>query len=303
MSRLPPTAAIATLLCTLAAGGSAAAQQHTHAQHTREHQVTAPVHQVTTPQHVHPHANAHGDAGRTHQPREPVPALTDADRAAAFPDLGHGMEHAAPRNWRVLLDHFEITDGDSGRGQRVEGEAWYGTDTDRLWLRAGAERAGGRTHSADVELLYGRSIGPWWDIVAGVRQDIQPGPSRTWGAIGIQGLAPGRFEVAATGYVGASGRTAAHLQLEYDLLLTNRLVLQPVLGAWLHGGDDAARGIGSGLSSTETGLRLRYELHRQFAPYVGIVRERRHGRSADLRRAEDADVDDTQWVAGVRWWF
>ncbi|WP_233398504.1 copper resistance protein B [Luteimonas sp. MC1828] len=302
MSRLAPMAAIATLL--LAAGADAAAQQHAqhaqqaqHPQQPQQHGEPAPAGQATPPHH----ALSHGDDAS--QPHVPVPALTEADRAAAFPDLAHGMEHASPRNWRVLLDHFEFTDGDAGRGQRFEGEAWYGTDTDRLWLRAGAERGRGRTHHADVELLYGRSIGPWWDVVAGVRQDIQPGPSRTWGAIGIQGLAPGRFEVAATAYVGASGRTAAHLQLEYDLLLTNRLVLQPVLGAWLHGEDDAARGIGSGLSSTETGLRLRYEIHRQFAPYIGIVQERRHGHSADLRRAAGADVDDTQWVVGVRWWF
>lgn len=303
MSRLAKTVAVATFLCTLVPGGSAAARQHAHSQHSRhaqEHPAPVAAGQATGPEHAHD-ADDDGDSSR--QPHIPVPAPTDADRAAAFPELAHDMEHASPRNWRVLVDHFEITDTDEGRGQRVEGEAWYGTDTDRLWLRAGLERDAGRTHRADVELLYGRSIGPWWDVVAGVRQEFQPGPSRSWGAIGIQGLAPGRFEVAATAYVGASGRTAAHLQLEYDLLLTNRLVLQPTLGAWLHGEDDRARGIGSGLSSTETGLRLRYELHRQFAPYIGIVRERRHGRSADLRRAAGADGEDTQWVAGVRWWF
>ncbi|MBB1472005.1 copper resistance protein B [Luteimonas sp. MC1782] len=297
MSR-PSASGVATaVLGTLLACGNAAAQHEDHAQHAPTRPVPAAVGEAKPPRH------AHDNAVGADQPHFPVPALTAADRAAAFPELGHGMEHASPRNWRVLLDHFEITDSDDGRGQRVEGEAWYGTDTDRLWLRAGVERDGGRTHHADAELLYGRSIGPWWDVVAGVRQDFEPGPSRTWGAIGIQGLAPGRFEVAATAYVGASGRTAAHLQLEYDLLLTNRLVLQPALGAWVHGEDDAARRIGSGLSSTETGLRLRYEVHRQFAPYIGIVRERRHGRSAELRRAAGADGDETQWVAGVRWWF
>ena len=299
MSSLARPAAVAVLLCSLAAGGNAAAQQHPHAHHPQAHEAPTRVDQDPQPRPVH----AHIDAAGADTPRAPVPPLTDADRAAAFPEFGHGMEHASPLNWRVLIDHFELTEGDAARGQRMEGEAWFGTDTDRLWIRAGAERDGGRTHHADLELLYGRSVGPWWDVMGGLRHDFEPGPSRTWGVIGIQGLAPGRLEVSATAYVGSAGRSAAHFEVEYDLLLTNRLVLQPVLGAWLHGKDDAPREVGSGLSSTEAGLRLRYELHRQFAPYVGIVQERRHGRSADLRRAAGGDIEDTQWVAGVRWWF
>jgi copper resistance protein B len=102
-----------------------------------------------------------------------------------------------------------------------------------------------------------------------VRQDFRPGDPQTWAAVGIQGLAPYWFEVEATGYVGAGGRTAAKLEVEYELLFTNRLILQPLVELELYGKSDPERGIGRGLSSLETGLRLRYEIRREFAPYVG----------------------------------
>ena len=111
------------------------------------------------------------------------------------------------------------------------------------------------------------------------------------------------FEVSATGYVGESGHTAANIEVEYEVLFTNRLILQPLVELEFHGKDDPARGIGSGLSKVEAGLRLRYEVRREFAPYVGIVRERVFGRTADFHRAEGEPVDDTLFVAGVRVWF
>ena len=237
------------------------------------------------------------------QPREPIPPVTEADRAAAFPALRHHMEHAPGFNTYVLFNRLEATDGDHGRGQAWEAQAWFGGDIHRLWLRSEGERAGGDIESADLEVLYGRSVTPWWDVVAGIRHDVEPGPSRTWAAVGVQGLAPYMFEVSATGYLGESGRTAANVELEYEVLFTNRLILQPLVELEFHGKDDPARGIGSGLSKAEAGLRLRYEVRREFAPYVGIVRERRFGRTADYHRAEGEPVDDTKLVAGVRFWF
>lgn len=117
------------------------------------------------------------------------------------------------------------------------------------------------------------------------------------------GLAPYKFEVEATAYLGPSGQTAARFEVEYETLLTNRLILQPLLEVNLYGKDDPRRGIGSGLSTVEAGLRLRYEFTRQFAPYIGVVRERAFGGTADLRRADDEDIDDTRFVAGLRIWF
>lgn len=250
-----------------------------------------------------PHADHHHHAGSAQQPREPIPELTDADREAAFPVLQRHMEHAPELNFRVLFERFEWQDADAGSAFAWENKTWIGGDLDRLWIRSEGERTSGRTHAADIELLYGRSVAPWWDVVGGIRHEFRPGPSRSWAAIGVQGLAPYWFEVGATAYLGESGRTAASLKAEYELLLTNRLILQPLLELELHGKDDPARGIGSGLSKAELGLRLRYEVSRRFAPYVGIVRERAYGRTAELQRQAGGHEGDTRVVAGIRWWF
>jgi copper resistance protein B len=204
-------------------------------------------------------------------PGEPVPPVTDADRAAAFPDLAHSMEHGAGINHYVLVDRLEAVDLERGSGEAWELQGWVGGDIDRLWFRSEGERARGHTESADVELLYGHSVSPWWDLVAGVKHDFKPGDSQTWAAFGVQGMSPYKFEIEATAYLGEDGRSAASFEAEYDVLLTNRLILQPLLEVELHGKDDPRRGIGSGLSTAEAGLRLRYEVTRQFAPYIGVL--------------------------------
>lgn len=245
-----------------------------------------------------PDAASHGA-----HPHGAVPPVTDADRAAAFPPLSRHMEHAQDVHWRVLFDRLEARHGHDGTGQAWEGNAWIGGDLHRLWLRGEGEREGGRTRAADLEALYGRSVSPWWDLVAGVRHEFLPGDGRTWLAIGVQGIAPYWFEVAATFYLGESGRTAAALETSYDLLLTNRLVLQPKLEARAYGRADPEHGTGSGLATVEAGLRLRYEVTRRFAPYAGYAWSRAFGGTADLRRDAGQPADDHGWVAGVRVWF
>lgn len=237
------------------------------------------------------------------QPREPIPPITAADRAAAFPPVTVDAIHDNAIHHYVQFDRLEAWDAKPGTGFGWEGKAWIGTDLNRLWLRSEGERVDGVTENADLEVMYGHSIAPWWDLLAGVRQDFGRGPARTWAAFGVQGLAPYKFEVQATAYVGESGRTAARMEIEYTTLLTNRLILQPLLEANLYGRDDAPRGIGTGLSTLEAGLRLRYEFTRQFAPYIGIVRERAFGGTADFRRAAGEDSSDTRIVVGVRTWF
>ena len=203
----------------------------------------------------------------------------------------------------VLLDRLEAWDADHGKGQAWEAQAWIGGDLSRLWLRSEGERVDGHTESADLEVLYGRSVSAWWDVVGGIRHDFQPGSPQTWAAIGLQGLAPYKFEVQATAYLGESGQTAADIEVEYELLLTNRLILQPLVELEWHGKDDPQRGIGSGLGKVEAGLRLRYEFTRRFAPYVGVVYERAFGGTADLHEAAGEDTRDTRVVAGLRLWF
>ncbi len=246
--------------------------------------------------------DAHGTRADT---APPLPAITDADRRAAFPVLGSGhATHDDRVHHYLLFDRLEASDADHGSTPLSwEVEGWLGTDIDRLWLRSEGERSGGETHSADLELLYGRSVSAWWDVVAGVRHEFLPADGRSWVAVGVQGLAPQMFEVQATAYIGEGGRTRASAEVEYELLLTNRLVLQPVVEASWHGDADAARGIGAGLSMMEAGLRLRYEVTRRFAPYIGVVHERAFGDTADLRRAAGGDDRDTRVVAGIRAWF
>ena len=236
-------------------------------------------------------------------PRTPVPAVTDADRAAAFAYADNHAVHDNTIQRYFLIDRLEGFDTDDGAGQAWEAQSWIGTDLNKVWLRSEGERAGGHTEAADLEVLYGRAFARWWDVVAGVRHDFKPGDSQDFLAIGVMGLAPYKFEVEATAYLGERGQTAARFEVEYETLLTNRLILQPLVELNLHGKDDPSRGIGSGLSTAEAGVRLRYEFTRQFAPYIGIVHERAFGRTADFRRDDGEDTSDTRLVAGVRIWF
>lgn len=236
------------------------------------------------------------------EPITPIPPLTDADRAAAFPELHHAMHHDSGINSFVLFNRLEGWDADHGRGFAWEGQGWIGTDVNRLWFRTEGEREDSATHSADLELLYGRGVTAWWDVVAGVRQEFQPA-GRTWAAIGVQGLAPYMFETQATLYVDEDGRVEANVEVEYELLLTNRLVLQPLVEMNFAARDDVERGVGAGLSTAEAGLRLRYEFTRKFAPYVGLAHERAFGGTADLGRASGEPEADTRWVVGLRTWF
>ncbi len=238
------------------------------------------------------------------QPRTPIPPITDADREAAKPPA-HGHHHGDGVFSYLLFDRLEVWDSDTeaGSGQAWEAQGWIGTDRHRLWLRSEGERENGHTESADIEVLYGRPVARWWDLVAGVRHDIAPGNGESFAAIGVMGMAPQKFEIEATVYLGASGQTAARVEAEYELLLTNRLILQPVVEAEWYGRRDAARGIGAGLGTIEAGLRLRYEFTRRFAPYVGLVHERSFGATADFMRDEGEATRDTRVVAGVRFWF
>jgi len=268
---------------------------HSRTDDSHRHHRAAP-----QPQMDHSRHAAHIHPGST-QPREPVPTPSDADRAAAFPVLDHrSMQHAPSLNSLLRVDRLEQRwNGRHGDGQAWEAGGWIGGDINRLWLRSEGERSGGRTQSADLEALYGRSISPWWDVLVGVRQDFRPGDPRTWAALGIQGLAPYKFETSATLYADSGGQLMARAEVEYDVLLTNRLILQPLLEATLAARDEPGRGIGRGLDTLEAGLRLRYELDRRFAPYIGVSHERRFGDAAN----HAGNARDTHWVAGVRMWF
>jgi copper resistance protein B len=152
-------------------------------------------------------------------------------------------------------------------------------------------------------VLIGRAIARWWDIVGGVRQDVRPGPAQTWAAVGIQGIAPYWFDVQATAYVGEAGRTHVRVETEYDLLLTNRLVLQPLLETEIYGKADPEHRFGAGLATLDVGLRLRYEIRRELAPYLGFVWSRKFLGTADLAHAAGETSAGARLAAGIRTWF
>ncbi len=215
-----------------------------------------------------------------------------------------GMDMADDRRFgKVLINQLEWTHADGVSGQAWDAYAWYGGDFNRLLLRSEGARSAGHLREGDIEALWSHAVTAFWDSTLGVRHDFGAGPARDWAAFGVQGLAPYWFDIEATGYVGAGGRTAARLKVEYELLFTQRLILQPEFEANLYGRSDPARRLGSGLSDASLGLRLRYEIRREFAPYIGVVWQRVFGGTAGFRRAENKSVFDRQIVAGVRVWF
>lgn len=249
-------------------------------------------------------------AGQTADPDPPeppplpafIPPLSDEDRRVAFPDVqGHSV-HDDAVHYFVLADQFEWQRSDDASAWAWDTKGWIGRDVDRFWFRTEGEGLGGDLESAEAHLLYGRAVGRWWEFVAGVRQDVRPGPAQTWAAIGVQGLAPYWFEVEATAYVGAGGRTEVRLKTEYELLLTSRVILQPLLEASIHSTADPKRGIGAGLTEIETGARIRYEIRREFAPYIGVSWHRRFFGTAGAARAAHQPAGETRFVAGIRFW-
>lgn len=249
----------------------------------------------------------HSEMGNPALPREPIPPLTDADRSAAFPLLKDYHKHGTSLNSFWLMDQLEGANTDEGREIAWEGIGWVGSDLNRLWLRTKGHALDESLQRGRIEALYGRAIHPWWDAVVGVRRDLGDfgggGTPRNWAAFGVQGLAPYKFEVSATGYVGEGGETAAIVEVEYEMLFTNRLIANWGLEANWFGQTDPEEVIGAGLSTVEGGVRLRYEITRQFAPYVGLEREWSFGKTSDLRGLSSHSRTDNRWVIGLRFWF
>ena len=215
---------------------------------------------------------------------------------------GMDMRDAEPLGM-LRFDQLEAFDGLHDSGQSWEMEGWYGTDTDKLWLRSEGQHEDSSFDDSDVEALWSHAVAAYWDTRLGVRNDFGDDPARQWLAFGMQGLAPYWFDLAATAYAGANGRTAARLRADYELLITQRLILQPEFEANFYGKDDPQRHLGSGLSDADFGLRLRYEVRRQLAPYLGVTWTRRFGGTATFARDAGRPVFDRQFVAGLRIWF
>jgi copper resistance protein B len=292
MPRTCHSLALALSLCTISA--VQAAEPLDHSAHAGHGMPMMDHRQMTHGSMVH------GSAG---YPGAPVPPITDADRAAAFPDLPPHAMHQGGVNYLFLADQLELQDADEGSALSWDLSGWVGGDIDRLAFRSEGERVDGHTEEAELQLLWSHAIGPWWETVAGVRQDFKPGSPQTWAAFGVQGMPLYGLETEATAFLGEGGQSALRLGAEYDILLTNRLILQPAAEANLYGRNDEERGVGSGFSDLELGLRLRYEIRREFAPSIGVNWTRAYGNSADLLREDGEDVSEARLVAGLRFWF
>jgi len=202
-----------------------------------------------------------------------------------------------------ILDQLEIRDTSGANTLSWSAQGWVGKDLQKMWIKTEGERAGGDTEEAELQFLYSKAIAKYWNLQFGVRHDFQPSPSRDWAVIGVQGLAPFFFETDVALFVGESGRTALRFESEYELLLTQRLILTPELEVNFYGQDDVDIGVGSGLSDLEVGLRLRYEIRREIAPYIGINWSKLFGSTKDFAAIAGESGSDTQLVIGLRLWF
>jgi len=203
----------------------------------------------------------------------------------------------------VLLEELEWRDTADDDAFAWRGEIWLGKDRDKALLKTRGETTSDATEEFELQALYSRAIARYWDLQLGWRGDFQPTARRDWGAIGVQGLAPGFIETELAAFAGESGRTSLRARGAYEMLITNRLVLEPELELNWYGKDDPENGIGSGLSNLEAGLRLRYIIRREIAPYIGLSWEKAYGDTRTYIEAEGGDSSDLQFLAGLRFWF
>ncbi|MDG6095222.1 copper resistance protein B [Acetobacter sp. AN02] len=203
-----------------------------------------------------------------------------------------------------IFNQLEGRYGPGGTDFRYDGEAWAGGDHNRVWLKSeGTVNPQGKFGDGQHELVYSRAISTYFNLQAGVRSDIDDGPSRTWGAFGLQGLGLYFFETQAMIYVRGDGNIAGKIEGSYDFLLTNRLILQPQAELNFYSKRDIGRGNGTGLSDIDTGLRLRYEIKRQFAPYLAVVYSGYAGNARPMARTRGDSTGDLKFTFGIRTWF
>lgn len=233
-------------------------------------------------------------------------APAEAQAPARAPhDAPHGMGWG--RETFFLTEVLEYDPAGAERPLLFDVIAWTGGASRRLWFKAdGSVATVERASHGEYQLLYGWMLSPFWDVQVGARADVRAASSnrasRAGAVIGLQGLAPGWFELEPSLFVTSGGNLSFDLTASYDLFLTQRLVLQPRLESSVALKDDVEFGVGRGLSSTSFGLRTRYEIRREFGPYVGVVWERGYGRSAELARLAGESAGETLIVAGLRLW-
>ncbi|MBI5443506.1 MAG: copper resistance protein B [Deltaproteobacteria bacterium] len=236
-------------------------------------------------------------------------ALLLASARASENDLGKPVHDDEVHVFLLseVLEYRRTTEGGESAAWDVVG--WIGGDYNRVWVKSEGEGELGSRASGtfDAQILYGRLIAPYWDLQIGFRQEWKYGPgkdrTRTSVVFGVQGLTPYRFELEPSLFISEEGDISARITADYDLLLTQRLILQPRIETELALQKVEEFGVGRGIHHVEMGLRLRHELHRKFAPYFGMAWRRDVGGTAALARKEGREVEDLSLAAGVRMWF
>jgi len=203
----------------------------------------------------------------------------------------------------AILNQNEIRTGDGEATYRWDGEGWWGDDVNRAWIKSegSLNTDTGLLEEGEAQLLYSHAVSPFFNLQAGVREEFEPSPSRSWAALGVEGLAPLYWDIGATLFVSDAGNAGGRLEGYYDLLLTQRLMLQPQFELNLFSAADTPHP--AAYSNFDTGLRLRYEIRRQFAPYVGVTYENAYGDGARFLHLEHVPVELLRLVAGVRLWL
>ncbi len=204
---------------------------------------------------------------------------------------------------KVMFNQLEVRDIGDDNATVWHAQAWAGYDLQKVWVKAEGEYIDSGTEESEVQLLYSRAIAPFWDLQVGWRGDLRPSPDRHWAAFGVQGVAPYFFEVDAAIFIGNHGRTGARIEAEYELLFTQQLILTPELEMNFYSKDDNETSTGSGLSDFESSLRLRYEIRREIAPYIGVNWSKKVGKSADFARDAGEPTEKVEALVGIRIWF
>lgn len=203
---------------------------------------------------------------------------------------------------KVMLNEIQ-TALHENKPSSLRAQAWLGKDLDKFWLKTQGEYQNSDDKELEVQALYSRAISPYWDAQIGAKVDMRPSHSRHWAVFGLQGLAPYYFEIDTALFIGEEGRSALRLSAEHDMLITQKLILTPEIKTNLYGKNDAEMGIGAGFSDINMSLKLRYELIREFAPYIAIEWQKKFGNTAKYARAKGESSHDTILAIGFRAWF
>lgn len=238
------------------------------------------------------------------------------DPAIIVPPESRTRYSGAPADWEnfikdsqphvfTMVDRLEYGDSEEDNTYLWDAQGWIGGDVHKFWWKTEGEGVtnDGGPEDTEFQALYNRTITPFWDAQVGLRYDFNPNPDTSYAVLGVQGLAPYWFESNAAIFVSEDGDVSFRGELEYELLLTQRLILQPRLELNASADDVPELGVRSGVNDTEAGLRLRYEIKREFAPYVGVRREQLYGDTKDLAEREGEPTSITSFVIGLRVWY